>query len=816
MCGPGSLVALVMGGLMAQGPDPAPSPKGPNAVRENFDGQEYDRHLWEVGDLPPGGFINFEGDALHIVIPPGGKARHPAAFEGRFQLEGNFSVRARYRLEAWSPPPADWINLEIKVQGGDGYAAVIRTDHAMDGPAYVALSTPAAGVSNGLWKATTTVSRAGEIRLEREGRRLRFWARDAGGSDLLLGESEFGGKAIDAISFRVTVPATTSTVEARFDEIEVVADRIVAAPVPVATSGWALAGAGLATAGLAAAAAVGLRHLASARGTQAGAARRPTRPARGTIRVGLKGLAMSCAIIGALARADGFDNKSLWGDEVATSRRVSRPTLNSMLDSVKRSPFPPGYYLAVRGWISIWGPGDAPIRSLSVVVGLLAIPATYIVWTPMIGRRAGLWVVALLSLNAFHIFYSADAKMYSAVWLLATISSGSMLHLLLGSPGRRAWLATYAVSSACLPMVSYVGVAPLAAQALFVAVWATGRLLRRRGKDLTALAIAASMAAVPSAIWLPNAVRVILNRTGIDWIPDAGQTGALAGLYQLASAMLTGTVPPVRMPSPYPGSWLLAMTQASCVAIAAALAATGLVAALRGQRRGGPEVAYHPRPAALAFLAAWASTPTLGVLAFSYGIFSLWGVPRYLAGAMPAALLLVAAGLGSMRRRRLASVLGVTLLAVNLGVVWFDRNHATRYPWREVARAAAQATSPFDLLPPGEARGLIVAWPGEDSFDQACLRYALGTHGRPGTQVFFMPLEEAIKSGGPFLVLATSIGTSPGGGSPPELGPLAGGYATRLIFEATVLGQQYTPILDPASTEVLRLWECSRPCETPR
>src|ERR1700734_80899 len=81
------------------------------------------------------------------------------------------------------------------------------------------------------------------------------------------------------------------------------------------------------------------------------------------------------------------------------------------------------YYLLLRGRLHF---GSSPffIRSLSVIISLVTLPAIFWLASRLFDRRVGLLAVALMSFNAFHIRYAQEARSYSLFVLLAILSSG--------------------------------------------------------------------------------------------------------------------------------------------------------------------------------------------------------------------------------------------------------------------------------------------------------------------------------------------------------------------------------------------------------
>jgi 4-amino-4-deoxy-L-arabinose transferase-like glycosyltransferase len=537
-----------------------------------------------------------------------------------------------------------------------------------------------------------------------------------------------------------------------------------------------------------------------------------SRPRRAAIdRVALIFLAIASVTLGVVLRVEGLGRKSFWGDEVATSRRLASPTLGTLVDDLQRSPFPPLYYLTLRGWVGIWGPNDAALRALPVACGLLALPAVYVVWGRLLGGRATLWSLTLLALNAYHIGYSRDAKMYAAVWLLSAISCGAYLRVLLGSPRVRLWLAAYGLATGCLPLVSYVGIATLAVQILFGLAWfAARRRLDRRLGDLAAVAL---MASLPALLWFPVAWRAASARTGITWIPPATARSTLTGSYQLFCAFLLGCLPPRSWPERLPWTVPLLLAQVAC-----ALGTVGLLAASLARARarwradaGEGTAAKFPSPAVIAFLTLWFVGPVLGASAFSLGVYSLWGVPRFLTGSAPALILWCGVALGSWPNRRAAVALAMTLLGVNLAVVLIDRTEDTRLPWRTMARTIADVSAAMDLDEAGGIRDLIVTWPEGRLFEADCLDHALRAEvpAWSGLRCFFLPLREARWVGRPFVLVAVS-GPHPGdaGSSRREVASSIPGFSCRLASSTRVLDQSFTPLLCPFSTCRAEIWAC--------
>ncbi|MFZ0814925.1 MAG: glycosyltransferase family 39 protein [Candidatus Sulfotelmatobacter sp.] len=131
------------------------------------------------------------------------------------------------------------------------------------------------------------------------------------------------------------------------------------------------------------------------------------------------------------------------------------------------------YYVLLRGWLH-FGFNPFFIRSFSVALSLLALPAIYWLGCELFDRRVALIAVALLSFNAYHIRYAQEARGYSLLVLLTMLSSGFFVAML-RKPSRPNRL--------CYGLASVLAVyAHLYALLLVAAQWVSVRGWRRNQK----------------------------------------------------------------------------------------------------------------------------------------------------------------------------------------------------------------------------------------------------------------------------------------------------------------------------------------------
>jgi mannosyltransferase len=147
-------------------------------------------------------------------------------------------------------------------------------------------------------------------------------------------------------------------------------------------------------------------------------------------------LALTVALSAAL-RFFRLGTKSFWLDEAASATLARLEWQPFWTALIHRQANMALYYVLLRGWIRL-GSSEFVIRCLSVLAGVAAIPAIYLLGARLLGPRAGRLAALLLPVHAFHIRYSQEARAYSWFVLLAIMSSLFLLRSL-EQPSRKNW-----------------------------------------------------------------------------------------------------------------------------------------------------------------------------------------------------------------------------------------------------------------------------------------------------------------------------------------------------------------------------------------
>lgn len=171
-----------------------------------------------------------------------------------------------------------------------------------------------------------------------------------------------------------------------------------------------------------------------------------------------------CVALGVGLRLLWIGNRELWYDEVLSvlfssgqknayqlpdnvpfaikdfAPLLQIPPENSVLDSVETvkdllkadlsEPHPPLVYLVTHGMMRLFGNGEIAVRSLILLMSLVALIASYYLGRRVLGQRGGWIFVALLALNPFFLSQSLNLRMYSPLVMWAMLSGLCLLMIM--------------------------------------------------------------------------------------------------------------------------------------------------------------------------------------------------------------------------------------------------------------------------------------------------------------------------------------------------------------------------------------------------
>jgi 4-amino-4-deoxy-L-arabinose transferase-like glycosyltransferase len=134
-------------------------------------------------------------------------------------------------------------------------------------------------------------------------------------------------------------------------------------------------------------------------------------------------------IVAFVARLIGLTYHSLWFDEVMSAFWASKPApeIWRVGLSLSQDKHPPLYYLLLHYWTGLFGPTDAAMRWLGVLIGAAAVFPAYGIGAILGGRRAGAIGALLVALNPFLIWYSQEARMFMPATTFALVGLWGVL-----------------------------------------------------------------------------------------------------------------------------------------------------------------------------------------------------------------------------------------------------------------------------------------------------------------------------------------------------------------------------------------------------
>ncbi len=296
-------------------------------------------------------------------------------------------------------------------------------------------------------------------------------------------------------------------------------------------------------------------------------------------------------IVAAAVRFYGLGHQGFWFDEANTALLVhfSPGQMIGLIPQTETTP--PLYYGVAWVWARGFGYGEAGLRALSALAGVLTVPVASAAAARLISRRAGVITAALVACNPFLIWYSQEARSYALLVLLTAVALLAFAHARAAPTGRT--LSLWVLASALALATHYYAAVAIAPQAAWL-------LFEHRSSRPVQVAVA--IVALCGVAVIPLALSQ--NSTGhAGWI---AHTSLGLRLAQIIPQFLIGTGAPARARAqvawPWPwrwSGWGCWLTRAGPDERRAGLLAGGLaLAGLRAQpgaRGGRPRRPDHPQ-----------------------------------------------------------------------------------------------------------------------------------------------------------------------------------------------------------------------------
>jgi mannosyltransferase len=346
-------------------------------------------------------------------------------------------------------------------------------------------------------------------------------------------------------------------------------------------------------------------------------------------------LALAVLLLAFGLRIYRLPDQSLWYDE-ALSVHYAAQTLPELLSGVSGSDHPPLHSLLLHFWLAVAGRSEFAARYLSLWWGVLGVALLYRLGRQLFDKPTGLLAATLLAVSPWHVWYSQETRMYS---LALALSLGVVLALRAIVARRQAslwpWVSYALIGALALYAHFYTSFVLLFANLAFVEWW-LARAARAGWRAARGLLL--RWAAAQAAILLLFAPwgRFVAEQ----YATNATYWHGALGLWQIVRDTALAFAAGDRIHTPLAQAAALTLAAVALLGLRAA-AQSGSDPAGRGLSRG--ERAF--------WLLLWLAVPVTALFAIAHGRPKF--APRYLLPALPAWLLLVAAG-----GARLASLAG--------------------------------------------------------------------------------------------------------------------------------------------------------------
>ncbi len=129
---------------------------------------------------------------------------------------------------------------------------------------------------------------------------------------------------------------------------------------------------------------------------------------------------------------------SFWFDEMVSLKIAQHNILNSW-QYLKWENNPPLHYWFLHYWIKVFGTSEIILRLSSLLFSLLSILVISFLGKKLFNRQVGFIAAFLLSISAFQLFISMDARMYPMLLFFSLLSSYYFWQILY-QPHKKNWL----------------------------------------------------------------------------------------------------------------------------------------------------------------------------------------------------------------------------------------------------------------------------------------------------------------------------------------------------------------------------------------
>jgi hypothetical protein len=224
---------------------------------------------------------------------------------------------------------------------------------------------------------------------------------------------------------------------------------------------------------------------------------------------GAVGAVIGLTALAAVLRFWRLGHQGFWFDEANTALLVHFSPGRMLGLLPKSESTPPLYYCIAWVWARVFGYTEAPLRSLSAVVGVATVPVAYGAGSKLASFRTGLIAAALTACSPILIWYSQEARSYALLVFLSSLSLLAFAYAREAPTPRR--MSVWVIAAALALATHYYALLAVVPEAIWLLV-VHGR--RRAARVGVLVAGMCGLGLIPLAL--------SQNGTGLgDWIATA-------------------------------------------------------------------------------------------------------------------------------------------------------------------------------------------------------------------------------------------------------------------------------------------------------
>ena len=206
----------------------------------------------------------------------------------------------------------------------------------------------------------------------------------------------------------------------------------------------------------------------------------------------------------------------------------AQKSLPELFELFRNENNPPLHFLLLHGWEKLFGTDLFAVRSLSLVFSILTIPALFLLARIYLTRIPAYAILLLFLFSDFHHYHSMEARTYSLLVLLFTLTALVISRILLENKKERKYFVLLGVLNILLFYTHYISLFVFASELSLV-------LLFLKELHLKYLVITCMIALAGILPWMG----ILFDRTstitsGGTWVPEA----AVSELYGFINKFL--------------------------------------------------------------------------------------------------------------------------------------------------------------------------------------------------------------------------------------------------------------------------------------